>query len=87
MFDAETERLDTILVWVHLPGLPLEFWNLVWLSEIRNELGTFIEVDLSFQQTKIKKVAKILVSLNIRTNLPKAFNFVWQNKQKRQLLE
>ena len=24
-FDAEIEQLDTIPVWVHLPGLPLEF--------------------------------------------------------------
>ena len=48
MFDAEIEQLDTILVWVRLPGLPLEFWNLAWLSEIENELGTFIEADLSF---------------------------------------
>ena len=79
----ETEQLDTIPVWVHLPGLPLEFWNPTWLREIGNELGTFIEADLSFQQMKIKKVAKILVSLNIRTSLPEAFNFVWQNKQKR----
>ena len=87
MFDAETEQLDTILVWVHLRGIPLEFWNPAWLSEIGNELGTFIEVDLSFQQTEIKKVARILVSLNIRTSLPEAFNFVWKNKQKRQLLD
>ena len=68
-------------------GLPLEFWNSACLSDIRNKLGTFIEADLSFQQIGIKKVAKILVSLNIRTSLPKAFNFVWKNKQKRQLLD
>ena len=48
MFDAETEQLDTILVWVRLPGLPLKFWNLEWLREIENELGTFIEFDLLF---------------------------------------
>ena len=87
LFYAETEQLDTILVWVRLPGLPLEFWNPTYLSEIEDELGTFIEADLSFQQTKIKKVVRILVSLNIRTSLPEAFNFLWKNKQKRQLLD
>ena len=51
MFDVEIEQLDTIPVWFCLPGLPLEFWNPAYLSEIGNELGTFIEVDLSFQQT------------------------------------
>ena len=87
MFDAETKQLDTIPVWVHLPGLPLELWNPTWLSEIRNEPRTLIEADLSFQQTKIKKVARILVSLNIKTSLPEAFNFVWKKKIKRQLLD
>ena len=48
LFKAETEQLDTIPVWVFLLGLPLEFWNPAWLNEIENELGTFIEEDLSF---------------------------------------
>ena len=48
LFDAETEQLDTIPVWVHLPELPLEFWNPSFLGEIENELGTFIEADLLF---------------------------------------
>ena len=86
LFDAETEKLDTIPVWVRLLGLPLEFWNPAWLSEIENELGTFIEADLSFQQMDIKKVARILVSLNIRTSIPEAFNFIWQNKKKKTVL-
>ena len=28
LFDAKKEQLDTIPVWVCLPGLPLELWNL-----------------------------------------------------------
>ena len=48
LFDAKIEQLDTILIWVYLPGLPLELWNLAYLSEIGNELGIFIEADLSF---------------------------------------
>ena len=82
MFDAETEQLDTIPVWVLLPRLPLEFWNPACHSDIGNELGTFIEVDLSFQQTNIKKVARILVSLNIRTSLPEAFNLYGKTRKK-----
>ena len=83
LFDADTERLDTIPVWVRLLGLPWELWNPESLSDIGNALGTFIEVDLSYQQTKIKKVARILVSLNIRTSLREYLNLTCQTKTKK----
>ena len=82
LFDADTKRLDTILVWVHLLGLPSEFWYLTSLSDIGRALGTFIEVDLSYQQTKIRKVAMILISLNIRTSLRDHINLIWKTKSK-----
>ena len=86
-FDADTERLDTIPVWVHLPGSPWELWNLASLSDIGKDLGTFIEVDLSYQQMKIRKVVRILVSLNIRTSLREYFTLTWQTKTKKQMLD
>ena len=85
-FDVDTERLDTIPVWVRLPGLPWELWKPNSLSDIGNALGTFIEVDLSYQQMKIQKVTRILVSLNIRTSLREYLNLTCQNKTKKQLL-
>ena len=48
LFDADTERLDTIPVWVRLPGLASEFWNPTSLNDIGKVLGTFIEADLSY---------------------------------------
>ena len=57
------------------------------MSDIRKVLGTFIEADLSFLQTKLRKVARILVSLNIRTNLRDHINLNWGPKIRKQLLD
>ena len=48
LFDADTERLYTIPVWVYLPVLPWELWNQTSLSEIGRALVNIIEEDLSF---------------------------------------
>ena len=48
LFEADTKRLDTIPVWVQLPGLPWEFWNPTSLGDIGRALGTFIEENLCY---------------------------------------
>lgn len=85
-FDAETNELDTIPIWVRLPGLPWERWNPKSLRDIGNRLGTFIDADYSFQETHIKKVAKIQIFLKDTASLPKTFNFLFNGKVKRQQL-
>eukprot|EP01018_Ginkgo_biloba_P020280 Gb_31029 [translate_table: standard] len=46
-FDARFERMDYTLVWVKLPGLPIDFWWLEVFKEIGNALGIFLEADTS----------------------------------------
>jgi hypothetical protein len=48
-FDVATERMDTIPIWVHLPGLPPHNWSTECFQVIGNELGTFIKDDMSFK--------------------------------------
>jgi hypothetical protein len=50
-FDAATERLDTIPIWVRLPGLPPQYWSKKCFQVIGNELGSFIKEDMSFKET------------------------------------
>ena len=52
LFDADTEKMDIIPVWVQLLGFPWEFWNPTSLRDIAKALGTFIEAYLSFLKTK-----------------------------------
>ena len=40
-------------------------------------LGTFLEADLSFVETKEKKVARILVNINLREGLAESINLDW----------
>ena len=65
MFDVDREILDKISVWVQLPTLQLEFWNLPSLKYLGDSLGVFLKVDLSFIKTHRKYVARNLVSMNI----------------------
>eukprot|EP01018_Ginkgo_biloba_P010531 Gb_16175 [translate_table: standard] len=60
-FYARKERLDLVLVWVKLPKLPIDFWTLEVFKEIGNALGSFVEADMSFQDTSAMRVARILV--------------------------
>ena len=87
LFHADTQRIDTIPVWVRLLGLPWEFWNPASLDDIGWALGTFIEAGLSYQQTRIRKVARILVSLNIRTSCQDHISLICETKTRKQLLD
>ena len=69
LFDASKERVDVVPVWVRLPALPLHFWDLYHFRRIGDMLGTFLEADLSFLESREKKVARILVNLNVREGI------------------
>lgn len=77
MFDASRERVDTIPIWVWLPALPLHFWDQYHLHRIGNIMGVFLEADLSFLETHMKQVGRILVNINIREGLAGTINLDW----------
>jgi hypothetical protein len=70
-FDAKRERVDVVHVWVHLPGLPMQYWNPVRFSAIGNKLGEYLDADFSFEETCIMSMARILVRLDLRSRLLK----------------
>ena len=69
MFDASKDKLESEPIWVRLPNIPLHFWNIRIFMEIRNYLGNYIDVDVSFDETRIVKVARILVILDLKKGL------------------
>jgi len=87
LFDASRERVDKIPVWVRLPGLPLHFWGPDHFNRIGDILGTFLEADLSYKETHMKQVARILVELNIREGLPASMILDWGPTPITQLLD
>ena len=50
-------------------------------------IGTFLEADLSFRETKEKKVARILVNINLRDGLAESINLEWGPEIIPQLLD
>ena len=87
LFDASKERVDIIPVWVKFPALPLHFWDMYHFRRIGDILGTFLEADLSFLETKVKKVARILVNLNIREGLAESIILEWGSDPITQILD
>ena len=66
-----------MLIWVRLPGLSLPFWFEECFAHIGNLIGTYLEVDTTYKVTKLKRVARIMVNINIRKGLPGAVQMDW----------
>jgi len=69
LFDASIGCLDKISVWVRLPVHPFHLWSFEYFKKIGNFLGDFVDADMSYEETKQRKVARILVNLNVREGL------------------
>ena len=78
-FDASHEQVDVIPIWVHLPSLPRKYWSEEHFISIGNILGTFLEADMSFKVTKLRRVARILVNINVREGLYEEIHLSWGN--------
>jgi hypothetical protein len=86
-FDAAKEIMETIPIWVRLPGLPPQYWLVKCFQAIGNELGFFLKADMSFKETREMVFAQILVSLNIRVRLQKQFKIMYGGRTHMQLLD
>ena len=51
LFDVSKERMDAIPIWVHLAGLPSQYWSPTILQDIGNSLLYFLKADMSFLET------------------------------------
>jgi len=87
MFDASRERVDESPIWVRLPALPLHYWEPFHFRNIGNILGSFLEADLSYLETFDQRVARILVSINLREGLAEQMNLIWGSEVTPQILD
>jgi len=70
-FYVKMERVDVVLVWVQLPSLPMQFWNIACFSTIGRRLSNFLEDNYSFEEMRLMIVAKILVRMDLRLGILK----------------
>jgi len=87
MFDASRERVDIIPIWVRLPGLPPYYWEEKYFKSIGNKIGEFLEADNSYLDTRQRKMARILVNINVREGLGEEVDIVFGPFQHTQKLD
>ena len=63
------ERVKKLHMWVLLPALSFPLWNRGFLEGIANSIGSFVVVEDDFQHTFEKRMAKILVEMEIYVGL------------------
>jgi hypothetical protein len=76
-FNLETKYFSLRHIWVMLPGLPLYLWNEGALTTIGNNLGSFIMVDKNNLEVSSRKVAKVLVEMDVHLGLSATMEVEW----------
>ena len=69
VFDSHIERYDIMPIWVKLPNLPFEYWSLDFFKLVGNTLGTFVEAGLSFLESGVCCLGKVLVLIDLHKGL------------------
>jgi len=75
------------LIWVKLPGLPLELWSKETLIEIGNAIGRFVYVDPRCLGEKDKRIAWILIEKAYRGGFPDHIEIAWRDLKINQRLD
>lgn len=66
-------------LWVLLPGLPLQLWSEEILELIANQLGKFMSVEKVSMCGEDRKMARVLVDLDISEGMPDSFQILWED--------
>lgn len=86
-FDAASERLNSIPIWVRLSSLPPHLWNEKCFQDIGNHLGKFLVANMGFIDSAEMSVARIMVLLNIREGLKEFHNLTHLGRTRIQILD
>ena len=68
-FDPLQERVSKRHLWVLLPHLPFPLWNLNIIEGIANTIGRYVTIDKDFHLSFDKRVAQVLVEMDISLSL------------------
>lgn len=75
--DPKREQIGARPLWVRLPGLPLQYWCEEVFVRIGNALGTYLNHDRTFVQSKNRTLARILVHMDTREGLEEKITLQW----------
>lgn len=69
-FVLERETFTSVLVWVRLYSLPLDYWQTESLTAIGNKLGRFVKAFEATTRGKYTSFAQIYVEMDLSGDLP-----------------
>lgn len=72
---------------MHLPGLSLQYWSEEALVRIRNALGTYLDHDHTYEESKKRTLARVLVHLDTREGLEENITMQWGKYSRTQILD
>lgn len=87
LFDPEREQIGAGPLWVRLPGLPLQYWSEEALIKIGNALGTYLDHDRTYVESKKQTLARVLVHLDTREGLEEKITLKWGKYSRTQILD
>jgi hypothetical protein len=76
-FDPWSKPFVIQHVWVLLLDFPLELWSEASLKDITNKLGKFVALDKDFLNLEDKRIARVLVELDLSKGLLEKMEIEW----------
>ena len=87
LFDPEREQIGAGPIWVRLPSLPLQFWGEEVFVRIGNALGTYLDHDHTFVESRSRTLTRILVHLDTHEGLEEKITLQWGRYIRVQILD
>lgn len=82
-FKPSTAKVDTAVLWVTLPELPLELYDKDILRQIGGRLGKLIKIDVRTEAAERTRFARLCVQVDLNAKLP---SVVWIGKIKQDIV-
>jgi hypothetical protein len=87
LFNPKEEYVGSMLVWVKLPNLPMEFLSKPTIKVVGNLFGKTILVDDSFLTSPSRSMAKVLVMVDVSKGFFESLDLVWIGRRHVQVLD
>lgn len=75
-FDPTKEKLNTVLLWIRLPRLPLEMWNGKVLKHIISPIGNLSKINNNSEEVAKGLFARICVEVDVSKPLKRTIKYV-----------
>src|SRR4051812_31021917 len=70
---AKTATIDSLLVWVRFPIIPVEYFNETWLMSAGNKIGKAVKVDRLTMAATRGQFARVCVEIDLTKPLKSGY--------------